>query len=58
MIKLWLVFAGLVGAIHFGITVWRKMEGKERWALTKSVTYSIICAVLAIVSMMIIVILF
>jgi len=58
MIRLWLVFAILAVLIHFGITAWRKMEGKERWTLTKSVTYSIIVALLAVLAMTVIVILF
>jgi hypothetical protein len=58
MIRLWLVFAILAVLIHFGITAWRNMTGKERWTLTKSVTYSIIVALLAVLVMMVIVILF
>jgi len=58
MIRLWLVFAILAVLIHLGITTWRKMEGKERWTLTKSVTYSIIVSLLALLVMMFIVILF
>lgn len=58
MIRLWLVFAILAVLIHLGITTWRKMEGKERWTLTKSVTYSIIVALLAVLVMMFIVVLF
>lgn len=58
MIRLWLVFAVLAALIHFGITAWRNMTGKERWSLTKTAFYSIIVALLAIVVMMFIVILF
>jgi hypothetical protein len=58
MIRLWLVFAIFAVLIHFGITAWRKMEGKERWTLTKSVTYSIIVSLLAVLVMTVIVILF
>ena len=58
MIRLWLVFAILAAFIHFGITGWRSMTGKERWSLTKTAFYSIIVALLAIVVMMFIVILF
>jgi hypothetical protein len=58
MIRIWLAFAIMAALIHFGITAWRKMEGKERWALTKSVTYSIIVALLAVLAMTAIVILF
>ena len=58
MIRLWLVFAILAALIHFGITAWRKMEGKEQWALTKSISYSILVSLLALLVMTVIVILF
>ena len=58
MIRFVFVFAVLAVLIHFGITVWRKMERKERWSLTKSAFYSIIVALLAIVAMMFLVVLF
>ena len=58
MIRLWLIFAILAVLIHFGITAWRNLNGKERWTLTKSVTYSIIVALLAVLVMTVIVILF
>jgi hypothetical protein len=58
MIRLWLAFAILAVLIHFGITVWRKMERKEQWSLTKTAFYSILVSLLAIVAMMFIVVLF
>jgi hypothetical protein len=58
MIRLWLVFAILTVIIHFGITTVREFDGKERWALTKSIGYSIIVALLAVLVMTVIVILF
>jgi hypothetical protein len=58
MIRLWLAFAILAVLIHFGISAWRKMDGKERWTLTKSITYSIIVSLLAVLVMTVIVILF
>jgi hypothetical protein len=58
MIRLWLAFAVLAALIHFGITAWRKMEGKEQLALTKSIGYSIIVALLALMMMTAIVVLF
>ena len=58
MIRLWLVFAILAGVIHFGITTVREMDGKERWTLTKSITYSIIVALLAVLVITVMVILF
>ena len=58
MIRLWLAFIILAVLIHFGITVWRKMEGKEQWALTKTLFYSIIVSLLALAVMTAIVIIF
>ena len=58
MIKIWLAFAILAAAIHFGITAWRNLNGKERWTLTKSIAYSILVALLAVLVMTVIVILF
>jgi hypothetical protein len=58
MIRLWLAFAIFAVLIHFGITAWRKMEGKERWTLTKTAFYSILVALLALAVMTTLVILF
>jgi hypothetical protein len=58
MIRLWLAFAVLAVLIHFGITAWRKLEGKEQLALTKSIGYSIIVALLALMAMTAFVVLF
>ena len=58
MIRLWLVFAVFAILIHFGITVWRRMERKEQWSLTKSLFYSIIVSLLALAVMTAIVVLF
>ena len=58
MIRLWLAFAVLAVIIHFGITTVREFDGKERWALTKSIAYSILVSVLALMVMTVIVILF
>jgi hypothetical protein len=58
MIKLWLAFAILAVLVHFGIIAWRNMNNKERWTLTKSVSYSIIVSLLSVMVMTAIVILF
>ena len=58
MIRLVFVFAILAALIHFGIIGWRSMTGKERWSLTKTLGYSIIVSLLAIVVMMFMVVLF
>jgi hypothetical protein len=53
-----LAFAVLAALIHFGITAWRKLEGKEQLALTKSIGYSIIVSLLALMAMTALVVLF
>ena len=58
MIRLWLAFAVLAVLVHFGITAWRNMEGKERWTLTKSIGYSILVALAAVMLMTVFVIAF
>ena len=58
MIRIWLVFAILAVLVHFGITTWRNLNGKERWTLTKSAIYSIIVALLVVLVITVIVILF
>jgi hypothetical protein len=58
MIRLWLVFGILFAAFYFGIPAWRQLTGKEKWALTKTLFYSILCSSLALASMILIVILF
>ena len=58
MIKVILAVVILTALIHFGIQGWQSMSGKERWTLTKSLGYSIIVSLLAIVVMMFIVVLF
>jgi hypothetical protein len=58
MIRVFLAFAILAALIHFGIMGWRSMSGKDRWSLTKSIGYSIIVSLLALVVMTTLVILF
>jgi hypothetical protein len=58
MIRLWFAFAILAVLIHFGITAWRKLEKKEQLTLTKSVGYSIIVSLLALMAMIALVVLF
>lgn len=58
MIRFWLTFIIIAVLIHFGITAIRKMNSLEKWTLTKSIAYSIIVSLLAIVAMMFIVVLF
>ena len=58
MIKLWVAFAILTVLIHVGISIWRKMDGKEQLALTKSIGYSILVSLAAVMLMTVLVILF
>jgi hypothetical protein len=58
MIRIWLSFFFIALIVHFGIQAWRDMTGKERWSLTKSLGYSIIVALLAVLVMTVFVVLF
>ena len=58
MIKLWLAFIILAVLIHFGITAWRNLNGKEQLALTKSIGYSILVSLAAVMLMTVFVIAF
>jgi len=58
MIKLWAAFAILAGLIHFGISALRNMNGLEQLALTKSIGYSILVSLAAVMLMTVLVILF
>ena len=58
MIGLWLVFFVSAAMIHFAIATWRKIDGKERWSLTKSLGYSIIVSLLTVMLMTAIVVIF
>jgi hypothetical protein len=58
MFKIILAFLIAFGICYFGIKGFRDLTGKDKWALTKLVIYSTICAVLAIVFLALIVILF
>ena len=58
MIRLWLIFFIIAILIHFGLSGWRSLTGKEKWTLTKSIGYSIIIALLAVLAMSLIVIIF
>jgi len=58
MIKLWLAFIILAVLIHFGISALRNMNGLEQLALTKSIGYSILVSLAAVMLMTVFVILF
>jgi hypothetical protein len=58
MIKIWLAFAIMAVSIHFGITALRNMNGLEKLALTKSIGYSVLVSLAAVMLMTVLVILF
>ena len=58
MIKLWLVFLIAFGICYFGIRGYRDLSGKDKWALTKLLAYSTMCALTAIGLLILIVVLF
>lgn len=58
MIKIVLGFIIVFAAFFVGIKTVRSMTGKEKWALTKLMAYSIICAVLTIAALVSFVLLF
>jgi len=58
MIRLWLVFAVLFASFYFGIPAFRKLKGAEKWDLTKTFLFSMMCSLLAVSAMVVIVVLF
>jgi hypothetical protein len=58
MIRIWLAFAVVAAIIHFGITAWRNMTGRDRWSLTRTAAYSILVSLLTVLVLTVIVILF
>jgi len=58
MIKIILAFLFAFAICYFGIQGYRDLSGKDKWALTKLVGYSIMCSLLTIVLLVLIVILF
>lgn len=58
MTKIILGFLALFMFFYVGIDSFRQLTGKEKWVLTKSLIYSIVCASAAIGLMAVIVLLF
>ena len=58
MIKIILAFLVVFGVCYFGINGYRDLSGKEKWALTKLLGYSILVAVLTLVVLIVFVIAF
>ena len=58
MFKIIVAFLFVFFVFYFGIQGVRSMTGKDELELTKLLVYSIMCALMAIVSLIIIVVLF
>jgi hypothetical protein len=58
MIRVFLIFGLLFGAFWIGIPAFRTLTGLEKWKLTKTVGYAILCAVLTLLVLFGFVILF
>jgi hypothetical protein len=58
MFKMILIFLFVFALFFFGIHAVRTMTGKEKWALTKIISYSIVCAVLTTAALIAIVLIF
>jgi FtsH-binding integral membrane protein len=58
MFKIVLAFVVIFGLFFFGISAIRNMTEKDRWSLTKMLTYSMICAILTLVFLITLVVLF
>ncbi len=58
MIKVLLFFLLLFALFFLGINTVRELSGKEKWQLTKTLGYSIVCAVLTISVLISIVLIF
>jgi hypothetical protein len=58
MVKVILAFVIVFGLFFFGINTIREMTGKELWSMTKLLTYSAICAILALAILISIVVIF
>lgn len=58
MIKALLVFHAIFFAFYYGILAFRSAANKQRWRLTKLVSYSILCTVLTITVLTFFIILF
>ena len=58
MFKIILAFLFVFGLVFFGIKAVRNMTGQDQLALTKLLVYSIMCALMTVVSLIVIVVLF
>jgi hypothetical protein len=58
MIRILLAFLIVFSMFFLGINAVREMTGRDRWALTKLLTYSLACAILTSATLIMLVILF
>jgi hypothetical protein len=58
MIRVFLIFSLIFGIFWIGIPTIRSLSGLEKWNLTKTIGYAILCAVLTLLVLIGIVILF
>ena len=58
MVRMFLIFLITSGIIYGGIEGFRALTGKQKWALTKSLGYSMLVSVLTVIFLTTIVILF
>jgi len=58
LIKIIMAFLFVFGLFFFGIKAVRNMNGQDQLALTKLLMYSIMCALMTVVSLIVIVVLF
>ena len=58
MFKIILAFLFVFFVFYFGIKGVRSMKGQDQLALTKLLVYSIMCALMTVVSLIVIVVLF
>jgi hypothetical protein len=53
-----LAFLIAFAIFYFGIAGFRNLTGKDKWALVKLLSYSVTCAILAIVFLVVLVVIF
>lgn len=58
MIRTILMFVVITVFIGMGIEVFRNMTGREKWKLTKSIAYALLCSSITFIVLSIVVILF
>jgi hypothetical protein len=58
MFRVILAFIVIFGLFFFGIKAVRDMTGKELWSMTKLLTYSVVCAILTLATLISIVVIF